>query len=167
MDSQVTMAELRARNEAAVQRMVTAVASFSSKQMLEPLLADGRCVKDVLAHLAWWDRWLVFILPAVPAMPHKAVAPPFMDQIPPGTAWADEMNARVFAYNQNRALADILSEFNAGYQNLVQRAALLTYDDLYDPDGMSATIGTQVAPLILGIYEHYEEHAAELEQILG
>jgi hypothetical protein len=30
---------------------------------------------------------------------------------------------------------------------------------------MSALLGQPVAPLILGIYEHYEEHAHELEQL--
>ena len=37
--------------------------------------------------------------------------------------------------------------------------------DLYDPAGMAATIGQPVAPLICGIYEHYEEHAHEFERL--
>ena len=48
---------------------------------------------------------------------------------------------------------------------LLDRVALLTLDDLYAPDGMSAVVGQPVAPLILGIYEHYEEHAHEFEQL--
>ena len=30
---------------------------------------------------------------------------------------------------------------------------------------IAATIGQPVAPLICGIYEHYEEHAREFEQL--
>jgi hypothetical protein len=41
----------------------------------------------------------------------------------------------------------------------------MSIDDLYDPNGIAAIIGRPVAPLILGIYEHYEEHAHELEQL--
>ncbi|MCA9955863.1 MAG: ClbS/DfsB family four-helix bundle protein [Anaerolineales bacterium] len=165
MNTPQTMTELMARIETAVQRVVTAVSQLSAEQMTVPNLDDGRSVKDILAHLTWWDHWLLFTLPADPRSPHKAVAPPLMDQIPSGTTWADEMNGRVYSYNQTRELSAILAEFTTGYQHLLQRVALLSFADLYDPEGMSATIGYPVAPLILGIYEHYEEHADELEGI--
>jgi hypothetical protein len=77
------------------------------------------------------------------------------------------MNGKVHAYNQSRPLAAIQAEFTATYPQLLQRVAHLSLDDLYDPAGLSAVIGQPVAPLVLGIYEHYEEHAHELEQMSG
>jgi hypothetical protein len=41
----------------------------------------------------------------------------------------------------------------------------LSDKDLYDPEGISSIIGLSVAPLICGIYEHYEEHAHEFERL--
>ena len=37
--------------------------------------------------------------------------------------------------------------------------------DGFDADGLSARIGQPVAPLLLGIYEHYEQHAYAIEQL--
>ena len=42
---------------------------------------------------------------------------------------------------------------------------MMSIDDLYDPDGIAAIVGQPVAALILGVYQHYEEHAHELEQL--
>jgi hypothetical protein len=75
------------------------------------------------------------------------------------------MNAKVAAYNQSRALQPILDEFTTTYKQLLERVSHLSLDDLYDADGMSRQIGQPVAPLVLGIYEHYEEHAHELEAV--
>ena len=135
--------------------------------MVEPRLAGGRSVKDVLAHLAWWDQWLLYTLPPDPAMAQRPNAPSLFDQIPPTNDWAEAMNAKVHTYNQSRPLAAIQAEFAATYPQLLQRVSHLTMDDLYNPAGLSATIGQPVAPLVLGIYEHYEEHAHELEQVQG
>jgi len=124
-------------------------------------------VKDVLAHLTWWDQWLLFTLPADRNTSPPPIAPPLFDQIPLADHWADEMNAKVHAYNQPRELAPIQAEFTATYNQLLQRVSQLSITDLDDPDGIAAVIGQPVAPLILGIYEHYEEHAHELEQTIG
>ena len=148
-------------------RFVQALAPLSPAEMLEPRLSDGRSVKDVLAHITWWDQWLLLTLPADPNTAGAAITLPLADQIPATDDWADEMNAKVFAYNQSRELSAIQEEFSATRTQMLRRVSRLSIDDLYDPEGMSATIGQPVAPLILGIYEHYEEHAHELEQLSG
>ena len=162
-ETPATMPEIIARNEQAVQRALKALGRLAPAQMLAPLLADGRAVKDVLAHMTWWDLWLLATLPAVPGAP--PVDLPLAGQIPPAGQWADAMNAKVFAHNQNRPLSEILVEFATTLERLLDRVAQLTLDDLYAPDGMSAVVGQPVAPLVLGIYEHYEEHAHEFEQL--
>ena len=50
-----TMPDIIARNEHAVQRALKALGRLSPAQMIAPLLAGGRTVKDVLAHMTWWD----------------------------------------------------------------------------------------------------------------
>ena len=160
-----TMVEIIARIERAMQRVIQAIAPLSSAQMLEPRLPNGQSVKDVLAHLAWWDQWLLYTMPTGQNTAHTPIAPPLVDQIPATDHWADEMNANVYTYNQPRELSTIQAEFTATRSQLLQRVSQLSIDDLYNPDGMAAMIGQPVAPLILGIYEHYEEHAHELEQI--
>jgi translation initiation factor IF-1 len=159
------MAALLTRIEQAMHRVVQAITPLSPAQMLEPRLSGGRSVKDVLAHLTWWDQWLLFRLPADHTTLHPPITPPLVEQIPSTNDWADAMNAKVYAYNQPRGLSVIQAEFTTTCDDLLQRVAQLTIADLYDPDGIAARIGQPVAPLVLGIYEHYEEHAHELEQL--
>jgi hypothetical protein len=163
MSTPQTMAEIITRIEHAMQRMTQAIAALSPAQMLEPRLPNGQSVKDMLAHLTWWDQWLLVTLPADPNPAHPPITLPLADQIPAAEHWADEMNAKVYAYNQPRELSTIQAEFTATRSRLLQRVMQLSIDDLYNPDGIAALIGQPVAPLILGIYEHYEEHAHELE----
>jgi hypothetical protein len=165
MDTPHSIAGIVARIERAMQRMTQAIQPLSPAQMLEPRLSEGRSVKDVLAHLTWWDQWLLVTLPADQNNPFQAMILPLADQIPPTDHWADEMNAKVYIYNQQRELSVIEAEFAAARKQLLERVSQMSIDDLYDPDGMTAIVGQPVAPLILGIYEHYEEHAHELEQI--
>ena len=165
MENDQTITAIRARIDRAVQRVVDAIAPLTPAEMVEPRFGDGRSVKDILAHLTWWDQWMVYILPPDPETAPNPTPPPLFDEIPARERWADEMNARVHAYNQPRELETILGEFNTAREQLLRRIAPLSLDDLYNPDGISAQIGQPLAPLVLGIYEHYEEHADELEQL--
>jgi hypothetical protein len=166
METDQTITEIKARIDRAVQRVVDAVASLTPAEMVDHRFDGGRSVKDILAHLAWWDRWMVYILPPDPETVPNPTPPPLFDEIPGTEHWADEMNARVHAYNQPRDLETILTEFNTAREQLLRRIAPFSLNDLYNPDGISAQIGQPLAPLVLGIYEHYEEHADELEQLL-
>ena len=62
-----------------------------------------------------------------------------------------------------RVLGD-LGRTKATCDLLLRRVSQLSDKDLYDPEGISSIIGLSVAPLICGIYEHYEEHAHEFER---
>ena len=165
MDASHSIAEIITRIEQAMQRVTQAIQPLSPAQMQETRLSNGWSVKDVLAHITWWDQWLLVTLPADQNAPIQPSILPLADQIPSTDHWADEMNAKVYSYNQQRELSVIEAEFAAVREQLVERVSKLSIEDLYDTDGMSAIIGQPVAPLILGIYEHYEEHAHELEQI--
>ncbi len=141
MDTPHSMAEIVRRIERAMQRMTQAIHPLSPAQMVEPRLSDGRSVKDVLAHLTWWDQWLLVTLPADPHTATQPITLPLADQIPATDHWADEMNAKVRIYNQERELSVIEAEFAAVRKQLFERVSQMSIDDLYDPDGMSAIIG--------------------------
>lgn len=157
-----TLQELKRRNSAAHARFLAAVVARSDAELLEPRLPAGWTVKDVLGHLGWWDQWLVYTLcpedAAIAANP-----PPMMDEIGRGAVPLDEINARVFAYNQDRSLSDIRRDFVKAHRASADVAALLSEADVFDPAARSARIGWSVAELVFGIYEHYEEHAHEIE----
>lgn len=165
MSNQQPIGEILSRNERAIQRVIKAVQATPADKVSAPLLGEGRSVKDVLGHLTWWDRWLLTTLPPAPGETPLDITLPLADQIPPTNDWADEMNSKVLAYNQPRPFAEIWAEFTATVDLLTRRVSKLTDADLYDSNGLAVVIGQPVAPLITGIYEHYEEHAQEFEQL--
>jgi Protein of unknown function (DUF1706) len=86
-----------------------------------------------------------------------------MDQIPPDEHWADQMNAQVYQLNRSRSLAEIQAEFEAARQRVVQRVVALQPEDIFSPMGRLTSSGRLVGQLVFEIYEHYEEHAHEIE----
>jgi len=165
MSTQQTITEILPRIEQAIQRVVQTVTTMSPALTLEPLLAEGRSVKDVLGHLTWWDQWLLVTLPPAPGESAIIITLPLSDQIPSTHDWADEMNAKVHIYNKSREFSVIWGELQATCELLLRRVSQLSDKDLYDPEGIASIIGQPVAPLICGIYEHYEEHAHEFERL--
>ena len=165
MSTQQTITEILPRIEHAIQRVMQTVTTMSPAQTLEPLLTEGRSVKDVLGHLTWWDQWLLITLPPAPGEPALTITLPLSDQIPSNNDWADEMNAKVHIYNKSREFSVIWGELRATCDLLLRRVTQLSDEDLYDPAGIASIIGQPVAPLICGIYEHYEEHAHEFERL--
>lgn len=157
-----TLQELKSRNSAAHARFLAAVVARTEAELIEPRLPAGWTVKDVLGHLAWWDHWLVYTL--CPDNAEIAANPPVMiEEIKKGNLPLDAINARVFAYNRSRSLADIRRDYARAHSKSAEVAALLTESDVFDPQARSALIGWSVAELVFGIYEHYEEHAHEIE----
>jgi hypothetical protein len=164
--------QIVARVAAGHQRLLDAIASLTPAQLQAPVLgADGWSVKDVLAHLAFWDRRLLYAIdpgewpaagPATGALPSRRFPPPIAD-IPYDDAWLEAVNARIYARNRARELDDVLAEFTATRRRLLAIVATLSPHAVFDPDGLSASLGEPFAPMLLGAYEHYEEHAEELE----
>jgi hypothetical protein len=140
--------------------------SVSAAPITHAQSGDGNIFQDATnEEYASWDQWLLITLPPAPGEAAPAITLPLADQIPPTEHWADEMNAKVLIYDKSRGFAAIWGEFTTTRDLLLRRVAQLSDADLTDPAGMAATIGQPVAPLICGIYEHYEEHAHELERL--
>ena len=164
MEAQQKFSESLERILRATDAVRSSIARITPEQAQQPLLDGGRSVKDVLGHLEWWDRWLLVTLPPVPNSASQR-KPALFDQIPNNNHWAEEMNAKVLAYNTTRDYATLRADFEETCAALLARVSQLTDDDLYNPAGLSAQIGQPVAPLVLGIYEHYEEHEHELKRL--
>ncbi len=148
--------------EAAHKRLVAAIAPLSDIQLQAPLLADDWSVKDVLAHLTFWDERLLYgIAPA--SDPHaNRLTPPAIADIPLDDEWLETVNARVYAINCERDLRSVQEDFDATRRRLLDVVASLTLHDVYDASGLSAGLGEPFAPMLRGAYEHYDDHIAEL-----
>jgi hypothetical protein len=155
--------EIAARVAASHDRLLEAVSLLTYEQLQAPVLANGWSVKDVLAHLAFWDQRLLHAVEPEGGPQVSRLTPPLIADIPYNEQWLTTVNARIYALNQGRDLAEVRAEFDATRRRLLVVAASLSPQDVSDLDGMTAPLGEPFSTMLLGAYEHYEEHAEELE----
>jgi uncharacterized damage-inducible protein DinB len=145
-------------------RLHEVIAPLSDEQLQAPVLDGGWSVKDVLAHLAIWDQRLLHaIAPEGPPPVYRRTQPSIAD-IPFDDQWLETVNTRIYTLNRTRDLASVRAELAATQQRLLAAVGRLTVHDVYDPDGLSDGLGEPFAPMLLGAFEHYEEHAEALEE---
>jgi hypothetical protein len=158
-----TIEQIVARIAGAHQRLLDAIATLTDAELLAPVLAGQWSVKDVLAHLAFWDQRLLHAIAPEGGPQAFRLAPPLIADVPFDDQWLVTVNTRIYALNRARDLRDVQEEFAATRSRLLTVVASLTYHDVFDADGLSTALGEPFSPMLLGAYEHYDEHAADLE----
>lgn len=161
-DNTAELAAILQRIDAAHDSFMQALAALSGAQTTAPL-QDGSTVKDLLAHVAFWDGRFMFAMQPEPPDAFR-LAPPEIADIPYREIiqWADAVNARIRQRNQHRPFGDVKHNFERNWERMWAFLQQLTPHDVFDGDGLSAVIGMPFEPFMRGIYDHYEEHAEEL-----
>jgi hypothetical protein len=144
--------ELLASIRAGRAQFDSALAHFSDEQLLAPNLHDGWSVKDLVAHIGFWEQHT--------AMKFSAL---LRGMDPPDEALSlDELNAQVYAQNQHKPLAEVRLEEQAAYAQLFLLVENALDADLFDPQRFAWTEGKPFAEWIENnTYGHYEEHQAD------
>jgi hypothetical protein len=128
---------------------------LSEEQMTTPGVNDTWAIKDILFHLATWQRRMANRLQALAR--NDETNP---DQ--PAISTAEEMNRfndATFAANQTRPLTLAWSDFRSSYQDLLQSARLLSENDLFNPHRYAWLEGSALWENIAGnSFAHYKEH---------
>ncbi len=137
------------------------LAPLSESQLCTPTLEGQRSIKDILAHLAAWERlcagWIeAFLRSETPDMPDED---------------DDTINGRIFQENRNRPLHEVQEDFHAAYQQFLRQVQalfqILPAEDLSDPNRFSWLEGRSLLALIAGnSYDHYQEHAEQVRSWL-
>jgi hypothetical protein len=142
---------LRAAIEAGRARLEAALAGYDDAAMLERV-DDAWTRKDVLAHLEAWERRVVDLLARLRAgdVAHDAVE-------------TDELNARFYARDRDRSLADVRSREAEAYGALLAAVAGASDEELFDGAHFAWTDGDPLADWFRGNGdEHYDEHLEQL-----
>ena len=131
------------------------LAQLNADQMeVEKALYDSWSVKDLLAHLGFWERRAATVFKALQA----GEPAPNM-----GGFSMDEVNARTFIANHDRPLAVVQAEEQAAYRDLLALVKNAPENDLFDPQRFSWTSGQAFFGWIDGnSYGHYQEHLPAL-----
>ena len=119
----------------------------------EPSLDGGWSVKDLLAHITFWEQNALRNVDAV-LSGEKA-------EHLPGTT--DSINTNAYIANRERPLADVWTDFHATHALLVDRLAELPDEDLADPKRFPWTRGVPLRRMIRWDTDlHYVEHNKQI-----
>ncbi|MEZ4732974.1 MAG: DinB family protein [Caldilineaceae bacterium] len=147
----MTKRELLARMQSTRQELETLLAQLSPDQLMHSKVTGEWTVKDMLAHIAWYQAEEVefFGETGVAASP----------------LWATPQEARnelLFAQNRERPLDEILAAFRTAFTRFLVVVEGLTDDELNQPGRFPET-STEKLPwqaIAVHSYEHDREHIA-------
>jgi uncharacterized damage-inducible protein DinB len=147
-----------ARFRADMARLLAAVSRIPEERR-EQVLCEGCTVKEILAHIAAWDREVARGLDELLTGRRPAFA----------SYREDEFNAQTAEASRGKSLADVLAEVQDAHEQLIGRVEGLTDDQWRQPSPHQWSDRTPmtVASLFGYTYKgqtHYAGHAAEIEK---
>src|SRR5690242_9526625 len=146
MADQITVDELAALIRETSTRMELLLAQLSVAQINQPGAVGVWSVKDVLAHIAFWERYAADI-----------IRDALRGDIPVLVAddETERSNASVVKQYYQRPLSAVIAEWQAAREELLDQVERLANADLNDPDRFDWSDGTRLLDHIAGSsYDH-------------
>jgi hypothetical protein len=135
-----------------------ALGRLAPDQWTLPGLEAQRSVKDIMCHVAAWERlmvrWLEDSL--------QGTAP---DRPAPGMPWEDldAINERIYEENKDRSLEDVKDDSRRAFAEALESAGHLTDDDLFRADRFAWRNGDPMWHMVAAnTWMHYREHRQEV-----
>ncbi len=120
-------------------------------------------IKDILAHIATWQKHLLDRLEAAahnqePAVPVQSLTDEEIDRL----------NEQFYQENKSRPFAEVLTDFRSTYLQIVKAMQTISDTDLTDPHCFAWMGGSPLLRLVAGdTYEHYQEHIGPIQEWLA
>ena len=127
------------------------------ERMADPGLAGAWSGKDIVAHMAWFEREMVDLIT------QRALVGSDFWQLPP-----DERNAAIHQRNKDRDLAQVVAEEAQAYAQLVDAVEALSDQDLVDASRFRDMPADWVPWEIVAdnSYAHYIQHTPGIRRWL-
>jgi len=134
------------------------LSQLDESQLTQPGVCAEWSVKDIIAHITWFEGEMVGLLQA------RAMVGSDLWNLP-----TDQRNAAIYAQNMSRLLEDVLSETGQVHAELLEALEALPEEYLTDPalfPGMPPD--WQPWEIIAGnSYDHYPHHIPDVGALLG
>ena len=162
-DTPTTMAELRERIGSSYAALEQTIGQLSDKQLTAPI--DGSwSAKDILAHIAAWAQVTIHFHVGGRSFEDVTHIP----DVPYATTPVDQINEAFYERDRNLPLAQVLQSFRSSHQQLLAMLDGMSDADLFKPYTPAGRGSGQMIEWIIGdSYDHYDEHRATLERLLG
>ena len=156
MSERMGVAELAALIRETSTRLELLLAQLSVAEMNRPGAVGVWSVKDVLAHLAFWERHAVNTLRAVARGETPALS---------ADDETERKNASVVAQYYQRPLATVIADWQQAREELLDAIENLDDADLNDPNRFPWSAGQSLLDRIAGnSYDHEQEHIEQIRE---
>jgi hypothetical protein len=155
MPNPTSKAELIEAMMAARNELVSLVNQFPHSSMILPGAAGEWSIKDILAHITSYDRWLALTLAL------RGQKPPdfWIEDIP-----LDEFNRRLFEENRKLSLEQVLQQFGEVWEEILEETRTKTETYLFT-EQIAQGVSDKFKPcdiLKSESYGHYLDHVPTL-----
>jgi hypothetical protein len=152
----VSKADMLSSLKTSREAMLEALDGLSDEGMHTPDVIGEWSIKDILVHLSLWEAELVTLL-----WQARQGRKPTTAQLSPETV--DELNARWYVMHKDRALAQVMDDFQAVRHQTARRVDGFTEDELGDPNLFPWLDGEPLEHWIEeDSYGHEAEHMAQI-----
>ena len=164
METTISKAQLLAELDDENAAWLALLDGIGTANMLQPEVAGGWSIKDIVAHLTGWRRRTV--------QRFQAMLDPTIDRTPPWPSNlradddVDRINAWIYATNRDRPLADVLSDEQAVFQQMMAAIRALPEAELHNPQHFAWLEGEPLSGSILFGHFH-EEHESDMRAWLA
>jgi hypothetical protein len=143
------------------------IAQVPEARLTEPGAEDAWSVKDVLAHIAAYERWTADQLAGLSRGETSMVASRALPDAP-GMDDRDRRNAAIFEAHHRHSLARVRAEAADAFARLLELIGQLPEETLAETRRYRWTGGLSVAEAIASdSYEHYAQHAPAIRTWLA
>ena len=145
MAKQTSKAQLLKDIHTERRRLEKTLATLSAAEMVLAGVVGTWSVKDVLAHLAAWERLFLDWYQAGLQSSAPATLPVGM-----GKRAIDALNQEIYTQNQGRSLEEILAEFQASYRQILAVIEAIPEGDMFSRERFNWTGRLVLADYIAG-----------------
>ena len=162
-DTQFTIANLREQ----FQWWDTLVSGMSQTRLLAQQLPENWSIKDVVAHLAMWQKRSIARLEAglQNSEPHYPDWPSEFDPEEEGQPHA--LNAWLYEQRRDTPWPDVYREWHDGFAHLLRLAEATPPDILADKTRFAWLGGYALDDVLAGTFDHHREHKEYLKPVLA
>ena len=163
--------ELLERMQAGREEWDALIAQIPESTLTEPVLSGGWSVKDLIAHVAAYEKWTAAQIRAAT----EGRAPTNMElygveEMPPDPeGWdLDRQNAAIYAQYKDMPLAEVMAFSGEAFRDLVAAVERVPEEDFTRTGAQEWTGDATLLEIVPGqCYAHYEQHRDDLRSISG
>ena len=144
-------------------RLQAVIEQLSEAQIRAPVFEGGRTVKDILIHIAAWERLMTQWIDET----YAGVVP---QRPAPGMSWddLDQLNEQIYQGNKDKALSEILASYDASYAQALKAVEGMTDQDLFDGKRFEWRNGDPMWHMVAAnTWWHYKEHREQIDAWLN